>query len=199
MKFSQQSTAWLLDSPLFPYIETYKQYFLQGSYSSETIKNYLYCFAHFAHWLNQFNLDIHYINEETVHTFINEYLPNCKNISKSYASGTHSALLHLINILHSRVSNNQDVEKTPVDIELQCFDNYMNQVKGLAHNTRNHYLYIIKRLLTEQFSRTPIIISAIKPKDVRQFINRQKQFYTTSGDFGSLISALRAELSPRIL
>ncbi|MDX2504119.1 MAG: site-specific integrase [Gammaproteobacteria bacterium] len=82
MKFSQQSTAWLLDSPLFPYIETYKQYFIQGSCSSETIKDYLYCFAHFSHWLTQSNLDIDYINEEIIHTFIDEYLSNCNNISK---------------------------------------------------------------------------------------------------------------------
>ena len=198
MKFSQQSSAWLLDSPLFAYIETYKQHCIQGACSSETIKDYLYCFAHFAHWLTQSNLDIRYINEETIHTFINEYLSNCNNISESYVSGTHSALLHLINTLHNGISNTSNTEKTPVDIELQCFDDYMNQVKGLAHNTRHHYLYIIKRLLTEQFSHTSVVISAMKPEDIRQFINRQKQFYTTSGDFGSLIAALRGYFRYRI-
>jgi len=198
MKLSQQSTAWLLDSPLFAYIETYKQHCIQGICSSEAIKDYLYCFAHFAHWLNQFNLDIRYINEGIIHIFINEYLSNCNNINKSYISGTHSALLHLINILHSRTSNNQDAEKTPVDSELQSFDDYMNQVKGLAQNTRRNYLYIIKRLLTEQFSRTPVVISVMKPEDIRQFINRQKQLYTTSGDFGSLIAALRGYFRYRL-
>lgn len=199
MKFSQQSTAWLLDGPLFPYIETYKQYFIQeGSCSSETIKDYLYCFAHFAHWLTQSNLDIHYINEETIHTFINEYLTNCNNISKSNASDTHSALLHLINILNNGISNNPVTEKTPVDNELQDFDDYMNHVKGLAKKTRLQYFYITKRLLTELFSRTPVVISAITPEDVRQFISRQKQRYTTSGNFSLLISALRGYFRYRI-
>ncbi len=198
MKFSHQSTAWLLDSPLFSYIETYKQYFIQGACSSETIRDYLYCFAHFAHWLTQSNLDIRYINEETIHTFINEYLSNCNNIGPSYVSGTHSALLHLFNILNNGISNNPGVEKTPVDNELQDFDDYMNHVKGLAKTTRRQYLRITERLLTEQFSNTPVMIPSIKPEDIRQFINRQKQLYTTSGNFSLLITALRGYFRYRI-
>ncbi|MCU7940675.1 MAG: site-specific integrase [gamma proteobacterium symbiont of Bathyaustriella thionipta] len=197
MKFSKQSKAWLLDSPLFAYIETYKQYCIPQAYSAETIKDYLYCFAHFAHWLTQSRLDIHYINEQTIHTFIHDYLSKCNNISEPYISETQSALFHLINMLHSRLPEHQQAEKTPVDIELQSFNDHLHQVKGLARTTCRQYLYIIKRLLTEQFSQGPVTISAIKPEDVRQFISRQKQFYTT-GDFGPLISALRGYFRYRL-
>jgi len=67
----------------------------------------------------------------------------------------------------------------------------MNHVKGLAPKTRRHYLCITRRLLSEQFSGEPVVISTIKPEDVHQFINRQKQLYTTSGSVSLLISALR--------
>lgn len=198
MKFSKQSKAWLLDSPLFAYIETYKQHCIPTASSSETIKDYLYCFAHFAHWLTQSRLDIHYINEQIIHMFIHGYLSKCNNISESYISETQSALIHLINMFHSGLSGHQHAEKTPVDLELQDFNEYMHQVKGLTLTTCRQYIYIIKRLLTEQFSQGPVTISAIKPEDVRQFINRQKQFYTTSGDFGSLIAALRGYFRYRL-
>ncbi|MDX2504120.1 MAG: tyrosine-type recombinase/integrase [Gammaproteobacteria bacterium] len=104
----------------------------------------------------------------------------------------------MINILNNGISNNPDTEKTPVENELQNFDGYMNHVKGLAKKTRRQYLCITERLLTEQFSLTPVVISAIKPEDVRQFINRQKQLYTTSGNFSLLISALRGYFRYRI-
>ena len=191
MKLSRQSTAWLLDSPLFAYIETYKHYCIQDTCTSETIKGHLYCFAHFAHWLTQFNLDIGYINEATVHTFINNYLSNCKNINQSFVSETHFALLRLIDILHSKTLINQNAVETSIDKELKKFDDYMNHVKGLAINTRRQYLYIIKRLLTKFFSQAPIEMSLIKPEDIRQFINKQKQLYTKSGNFSFLITALR--------
>ena len=191
MKLSRQSTAWLLDSPLFSYIETYKHYCIQDSCTSETIKGHLYCFAHFAHWLTQFNLDIHYINEATVHTFINNYLSNCKNINQSFVLETHFSLLRLIDILHSKTLTNQDAVETSIDKELKNFDDYMDHVKGLAESTRRQYFYIIKRLLTKLFSQAPIVMSSIKPEDIRQFINKQKQHYTKSGNFSFLITALR--------
>ena len=74
----------------------------------------------------------------------------------------------------------------------------MNHVKGLAKKTRRQYLSIIERLLTEHFSHTPVVISSIKPEDIRQFINRQKQLYTKSGNFSLLITALRGYFRYRI-
>lgn len=191
MKLSRQSTAWLLDSPLFAYIEIYKHYCIQSTCTSETIKGHLYCFAHFAHWLTQSSLDIHYINEKIIHTFINDYLSNFNNISQPFVSETHLALLRLINILHSKTLINQDEVETSIDKELKNFDDYMNHVKGLAESTRRQYLYIIKRLLAKHFSHAFVAFSSIKPEDIRQFINEQKQFYTKSGNFSFLITALR--------
>ena len=56
-----------------------------------------------------------------------------------------------------------------MDEELQAFDEYINHVKGLAPKTRRQYLCITRRLLSEQFSEEPVVISTIKPEDVRQF------------------------------
>jgi hypothetical protein len=98
---SEQSVVWLLDRPLAPYSEAYKQHLIQESYSSQTIKTYFFCIAHFAHWITQSDLDIHHINERTIQEFINEYLPSCICTNKYlYAPTIHAATIHLINILN---------------------------------------------------------------------------------------------------
>ena len=193
MNSFNQSTLWLTESPLAPYIEAYKKYFIQESYSSETIKTYFHCIAHFAHWVTQSGIDIHHINEVTIEEFINGHLPEC-TCTDSYLSieSMHAALIHLIRILNDNGITTSSCRKaTPTDEELQAYDYYMNHVKGLALKTRRQYLRITERLLCEKFSEDPVMISAIKPEDVRQFINRQKKLYSTSGNFSVLITALR--------
>jgi len=193
MNSFDQSTARLLISPLAPYAEAYRQYFIQESYSPATIKTYFHCIAHFAHWMTQSNIALHCINETTVQEFISGHLPNC-TCTNAYRTKAdiHAALVHLINLLTEKeVSNPPHKKITPVDEELRAFDEYMNHVKGLAPKTRRDYLCITRRLLSEQFFGGPVIISIIKPEDVRQFINRQKQLYTTSASASLLISALR--------
>jgi len=117
MNTSDQSVVWLLDSPLASYAETYKQHLIQESYSSQTIKSYFFCIAHFAHWITQSNLDIHHINERTIQKFINEHLPGCTCTSKYlHAPTIHAALIHLINILNDNgVTTISNTEITPVD------------------------------------------------------------------------------------
>jgi site-specific recombinase XerD len=191
MKYFDQSTAMLLNSPLVPYVETY---------SPKTIKTYIYCIAHFSYWMTQSNIDIHHINEATINEFICGHLPSCTctNVCRSKRD-TNAALTHLLNILFEEGVLTSSYKKiTPVDKELQAFDVYMDHVRGLAPKTRSGYLCIIKRLLSEQFSGKPVVISAIKTKDVRQFIRSQKQFYTTSGDFSLLISSVRGYFRYRI-
>jgi integrase len=53
------------------------------------------------------------------------------------------------------------------------------------------YLRTARRLLLEQFGDRPVVISAIAPCDVRQFVARQSELYSTPGSAGSLVSALR--------
>ncbi|MCU7834928.1 MAG: hypothetical protein KZQ83_06690 [gamma proteobacterium symbiont of Taylorina sp.] len=179
MNSYDQSTAWLHNSPLAPYIDAYKQHFIQESYSPKTSKAYFHYVAHFAYWMTQTNLNIHHVNETTIQEFINGCQSNCASISYTEKC-MHAALIHLINILvEEGVSIYPDKKPTLVDEELQAFDDYMNHVKGLAPKTRHQYLYITERLLCEKFSTGAVVISEIMPEDVRQFINHQKELYTT--------------------
>jgi len=85
-----------------------------------------------------------------------------------------------------------------VDKELRDFDDHMNHVHGLGTKTRKHYLCIVRRLLFELFSDHPVVISAIKPQDVRTFIACQGKLYSSSSSVSALVSALRSYFRFRI-
>ena len=78
-----------------------------------------------------------------------------------------------------------------MDEEVRRFDDHMDHVRGLALKTRGLYLRTVRRLLLEQFADRPVVISAIKPDDVRGFITRQSDLYSTPASTGTLASALR--------
>jgi hypothetical protein len=72
---TNQSTTWLLESQLAPYVDALTHHFIQGAYASTTAATYIACIAHFAYWMTQCGIDIHRICEELVRQFLDEHLP----------------------------------------------------------------------------------------------------------------------------
>jgi integrase/recombinase XerC len=84
------------------------------------------------------------------------------------------------------------VANSPIEDELLRFDEYMCNVQGLATKTRSGRLRIVRRLLQEQFVDHRVVISALQPADVRQFIANQLEQLSTISNASALASALRA-------
>jgi site-specific recombinase XerC len=104
----------------------------------------------------------------------------------------HAALGHLLVLLRTNaIIADPAIGLTPVDEELRRFDDHMKHVRGLASKTRKHYLSIIRRLLFWQFSDRAIVISDIKPDQVRQFVAAQSELCKVSSSISAPISALR--------
>jgi integrase/recombinase XerC len=189
-----QSTTWLLESQLAPYVKTITHHLIQGVYASSTIDKYLACIAHFAHWLTLRGIDVHRIGEEMVRLFLDDHLPNCDCARQEHPVRTdlRAALRHLLVVLRvNDVIAAPPVAMTPVEEELRCFDGHMNHARGLAPKTRSHYLCIVRRLLLEQFSDHSVVFSAISPADIRRFIASQIKLYSTPSSASPLVSALR--------
>jgi integrase/recombinase XerC len=187
-------TEWLRESPLAPYVEAFTHHFAERRYASDTVRTYLGCIAHFARWMTRCRLDICQIDEEAVRRFLDDHLPRCNCVRP--VQGTHrdlrAALGHLLGVLRANgVIAEPPMGTTPVDEELCRFDDYMNHVRGLAPKTRSMFLRIVRRLLLKQFADRPVVISAIKPEDIRRFVARQSELYSTPASTGTLASALR--------
>ena len=85
-----------------------------------------------------------------------------------------------------------------MDDELRRFDDYMNHVRGLAPKTRSMHLSIVGHLLFDQFDDNSVVISAIKPDDVRKFVVRQSELCSIPASISATVSALRGYFRYRI-
>jgi integrase/recombinase XerC len=197
----QHSTTRLIESNLAPYVNDFIHYLAERRYASHTIDKYITSVEHFARWSTLCGLNINRIDEKVVLQFLNEHLPRCECARPVYRvrQDLRAALGHLLVVLRvNAVIADPPVGTTPVDEELRRFDGHMNHVRGLAPKTRSLYLRSIRRMLFGLFADHPIVISAIKPEDVRKFIASQSELYSTPASIGSLVSALRGYFRFRI-
>ncbi len=193
-QFHRKPKDWLHESQLAPYVDAFTHYLSERRYTPHTIGTYLGCITHFARWMSQCPLDACHIDEDVAWQFLNDHLPCCDCASPVCRNrpDLRVALRHLLVVLRAEAVIAQRAPgTTPADKELRRFDDHMNHVRGLAPRTRSLYLRTVRRLLLEQYGDRPVVISAITPDDVRRFVARQSELYSTPGSAGSLVSALR--------
>jgi hypothetical protein len=145
-----QVRAWLERSVLQPYISEFCSHLQRSRYRASTIHDYLYCIAHFAHWASRHRLARVKMDERTTSRFVAERLPHCDcpYPVKRGKSDTRAALSHLLQTLSTcGVTTENRADWDPLHAELSSFDRYMAEVKGLAQNTRQQRIYIIRRFL----------------------------------------------------
>jgi len=194
MYADNHTTSWLLDSPLAPHVDAIMLHLLDCRYASNTIDNYLAGLTHFAHWVVLINIDIKSIDEKLIQCFLDNHLPNCccEKPAFSNTKDMHAALGHLLVLLRTNgIIADPPKNLTPVDEELQRFDDHMDNVRGLAAKTRKQYISIIRSLLLRQFADQAVEIATIKPEEIRQFVSTQSTRCHVLASIGASISALR--------
>jgi integrase/recombinase XerC len=194
MKSDHHTSNWLFDSQLAPFVDAFMLHLFDCRYASNTIDNYLAGLTHFAHWLTESHIDVKTIDEGLIQHFLDDHLPSCccEQPAFSNAKDLHAALGHLLRILRTNaIIADPSIGQTPVDEELRRFDDHMNHVHGLAAKTRKHYLSIVRCLLLAQFADREVVIAAIKPEQIRQFVASQSARCTVPASISAPVSALR--------
>jgi len=83
------------------------------------------------------------------------------------------------------------VDTTAVGQELRRYDQYMEQVRGLAPKTREGALRLVEALLRRHFGDDAIRFEVITPEHVRRFFAAQAKNYKTPSSLGVVVSSLR--------
>ena len=188
------TTSWLLESELAPYVDDFMLHLFDCRYASNTINNYLAGLSHFAHWTTLCNIDVKSIDEKLIQQFLNDHLPRCNCEAPVFLTrkDSRAALGHLLVLLRANaVIADSTIGLTPMDEELQRFDDHMNHVRGLAPSTRKTNLCFIRRLLLGQFGDQAVVITTILPDHIRQFVASQSKLCKVTTSISAPISALR--------
>jgi site-specific recombinase XerD len=186
---------WLRNSPVTPYVLIYLDYLTECRYADETSEHHLAGLSHLGLWMGLNHFCIEELDEALVTQFLDDHLPNCdcpRPICQTRAD-LSAACGHFLRILRDRdviPALPRPVE--PVFAEVDRFDDYLNDVRGLTSETRRNYRRIVLNFLQACFGNAEIVFTALQPDDVRHFIAEQLTPRATSAKAGQLASALRA-------
>jgi integrase/recombinase XerD len=173
LRIHPQPRSWWERSVLGPHLPDYCSYLRQHRYAARTSRSYVYCVAHFAHWIHRRRMRIGLITEDVINRFLLDHLPKCQcpDRVRRGSHETRTALRHLLKVLRSKNAiRPQRKELTAIERELARFDCYMDQTRGLAENTRKQRVLIVRRFLAEQFGSGRIAPGRLQPADIRSFM-----------------------------
>lgn len=188
-------SGWLQDSKLASFAPAYWQRLIDQRYTDETVRVYLCCLAHFARWMDRRRLAINSLNQETVRQFLDNHLSRCACPLPVQRSRhvMKAALRHLwTHLTESGVLKRQSTNA--IEDELKRFNDFMKNAKGLADNTREQRLRILRSFLKEVPSCGSLAFGLIDAKDLRQFIGRKLERWSPASAnvlAGTLRSYLR--------
>lgn len=188
--------TWLAREEWSGTADAYRARLQRGGYSESHIQTYLHAVGHFAHWFTREHLTWSALDESVVHRFLTSHLPTCGcsgRVPRTLIT-VRAALGHLLDEL--RVADRippRRREASAVHAELARFVGYLDEVGGLAANTRAGRRWWIAQFLTDHFGAGPITIARLTPHDLTDFLVRTGRTHTP-GTAAVRAAALRSYL-----
>ena len=188
----------LNESGLAAFSAHYLDHLAGRRYAPATAQAYLRCVAHFARWLTRSRLSLDRIDERSVRRFLDEHLPRCACSApvRRQRHELRAALKQLLRVLATHGALVSREELSPVEEELRRFDEHMRGVRGLALNTREQRVRIVRGFLTGLFGDRLLLIPDIQPVAVRRFVMQRLQRWSAAS-CNVLAGALRGYLRYR--
>jgi integrase/recombinase XerD len=173
LRLSLHARAWLEQSVLDAHVSGYCMYLQSRGYAPSTRRVYVGCVAHFAHWARGERLGLKRLDENAVTRYLTEHLPQCDCLEpvRRHVHDNRAALAQLLAVLRS--SGAVTMPRKPpgqIEAELGRFDQYMRHARGLADNTREQRVAIVRRLLSGAFGSRPVVPARLSPAGMRRFI-----------------------------
>ena len=156
-------------SVLAPFVQTYSDRLSEQRYAPHTVRQYLNCLAHFAHWSAGRQIDLRALDHH-IANFIDQHLPRCKCADPVQRNRhqVRAALRHLKTVVRNAGVQVDDGPSDPIDEQIRRFDQHLLHAKGLAASTRLRRAAIIRSLLCATAnSATP------SADELRQFLTQE--------------------------
>lgn len=159
------------NSPLGATVTPYVEALLTQRYAKSTIRLYLHALAHFGHWMKAEALCLESIDAVLTERFVHEHLPAC-TCSMSLHSGvadTRAALRYLLKLLAQQrpVKSPGD---DPITAELGRFDEYLQNICGVAPQTNARRCKDVGALLAYCFGAESLVLSPLSGAQIDAFL-----------------------------
>jgi integrase/recombinase XerC len=171
------------------------RYLVERGYSRHTVTAYVSHAGHFLRWTTVSRHDFCRLDETSTARFLQDHLRHCTCgwPTRGDSHDARAALGHLLVVLRTLgVIAPRPVSTTPVEEELNRFDDYLESVRGLAPKTRRAALRVVREFLWKRFGDRPVVFSSIKPEHVRSTFVRLTERCRAPASAGVVVSALHS-------
>jgi site-specific recombinase XerD len=182
------------------HVPTYRQYLADRGNAAGYARSCDAAVAHLSMWMKSANKSLVDVDEGLVAEFVDNHLTGCHcATSARHPSSVRAALGHLLVVLRATGAiAPRPLDMTEVGQELRRYDQYMEQVRGLAPNTRDGALRLVEALLRQHFGDDAIRFEVITPERVRRFFAAQAKSYKAPTSLSTVVSALRGYFRWRV-
>ncbi len=180
-------------SHLDRHIPAYRQYLVDRGNATGYAHSCEAAVTHLSLWMKGAKKNLNDVDEGLIAEFVDKHLPDCRcATSARHPSSVRAALNHLLVVLRAaKTIAPAPLDMTEVGEELRRYDQYMEQVRGLAPNTRDGALRLVEALLRLHFGDEAIRFEVITPERVRRFFSAQAKNYKAPTSLSTVVSALR--------
>jgi integrase/recombinase XerD len=163
------------ESALRDVAERYARGLEEKHFAAPTVAMYLSATAHFAKWLKKYRTGNRPLVRETdVREFLEVHLERCRcdRRPQRCLNTCRAALRHLVSILRDDGLYEDAPRRplTPVDQEIELFDDYLRDVCGAARQTRLHRTRHVREFLTRVFREGAVEREQIHPDCFGRFL-----------------------------
>lgn len=172
---------------------SYRDYLVERGNAGGYVRSCEAAVVHLSMWMKQAGKRLADVGEDLVAEFLGLHLPDCRcATSARHPTTVRAALGHLLVVLRAAGAiAPKPLDTTAVGQELRRYAQYMEQVRGLAPNTREGALRLVEALLRKHFGDDAIRFEIITAEHVRRFFAAQAKNYKTPSSLGAVVSALR--------
>jgi site-specific recombinase XerD len=143
-------------------------------YARATVDGYLRSVAHFAHWSAGRLQELTDIDEAVVGRFVDGNLPLCQCAPRCVRAKpeVRAALGKLLTLLRMQRLIPEKASTVPLTVaaEVEAFDAYLVEVRGLRAITRQSRLGHVRDFLLSHFGNGNIQVAALAPRDIEGFV-----------------------------
>lgn len=180
-------------APLGRHIQAYREYLVERGNAAGYVRTCEAAVVHLSMWMQDAKKRLADVDEGLVAEFVDHHLPGCHcATSARHPSTVRAALGHLLVVLRAvNAVAPKPLDMTEVGQELRRYDQYMEQVRGLAPKTREGALRLVEALLRKHFGDDAIRFENLTPERVRRFFAGRAKNYKTPSSLGVVVSSLR--------
>jgi site-specific recombinase XerD len=154
--------------PIGLYIDAFVQHLAEQGYARWTAKEKIRVVYRFSGWLQKKGRAVEDVDERVASEFLRYRRRRGLSVH-----GAPPALRDLLGYLRdARIIPRAHVKRGPFHAIEGCFTRFLNEERGLAKPTIDHYIPTVRAFLSERFGGGPVDPHELTPKDIPGFILR---------------------------